>query len=98
MKILFHFDTTEALAAKAKRMAAPFEVACCPESSDDDFDAEIGRTEVLWHSLKPVTAQVMARAIDDRGLVSWSVELPPLGRRAVTLEYRIRSQRGVAGV
>jgi hypothetical protein len=43
-------------------------------------------------------AQVTARAIDDRGLVTWSVELPPLGRRAVALEYRIRSQRGVAGV
>jgi hypothetical protein len=42
--------------------------------------------------------QVMARTIDDRGLVSWSVELPPLGRRAVGLEYKIRSQRGVAGV
>lgn len=42
--------------------------------------------------------QVTARTIDDRGLVSWSVVLPPLGRRAVTLEYRIKSQRGVAGV
>jgi uncharacterized protein (TIGR02231 family) len=42
--------------------------------------------------------QVTARAIDDRGLVTWSVALPPLGRRAVTLEYRIKSQRGVAGV
>ncbi len=42
--------------------------------------------------------QVTARAMDERGLVSWGVELPPLGRRAVTLEYRIRSQRGVAGV
>jgi uncharacterized protein DUF4139/uncharacterized protein DUF4140 len=42
--------------------------------------------------------QVTARAIDDRGLVSWSVVLPPLGRRAVTLEYRVKSQRGVAGV
>jgi hypothetical protein len=42
--------------------------------------------------------QVTARAIDDCGLVSWSVVLPPLGRRAVTLEYRIKSQRGVAGV
>ena len=62
MKILFHFDTTAALAAKAQRMAAPFELACCPESSDSAFDAEIGRTEVLWHSLKPVTAQVIARA------------------------------------
>lgn len=42
--------------------------------------------------------QVTARAMDERGLVSWSVELPPLGRRAVTLEYKVRSQRGVAGV
>jgi uncharacterized protein (TIGR02231 family) len=42
--------------------------------------------------------QVTARALDERGLITWSVELPPLGRRAVTLEYRVRSQRGVAGV
>jgi hypothetical protein len=42
--------------------------------------------------------QVTARALDEKGLVSWSVELPPLGRRAVTLEYKIKSQRGVAGV
>jgi len=42
--------------------------------------------------------QVTARALDERGLVTWSVELPALGRRAVTLEYRVRSQRGVAGV
>ncbi len=42
--------------------------------------------------------QVTARALDERGLVSWSVELPPLGRRAVTLEYKVKSQRGVAGV
>lgn len=42
--------------------------------------------------------QVTARALDDRGLVTWGVELPPLGRRAVTLEYKVRSQRGVAGV
>jgi hypothetical protein len=42
--------------------------------------------------------QVTARALDERGLVTWSVELPPLGRRAVTLEYKIKSQRGVAGV
>jgi len=42
--------------------------------------------------------QVTARALDERGLVTWSVELPPHGRRAVTLEYKIKSQRGVAGV
>lgn len=42
--------------------------------------------------------QVTARSIDERGLVTWGVELPPLGRRAVTLEYRVKSSRGVAGV
>ena len=42
--------------------------------------------------------QVTARALDEQGLVTWAVELPPLGRRAVTLEYKIKSQRGVAGV
>lgn len=42
--------------------------------------------------------QVTARAIDERGLVTWAVELPPLGRRAVTLEYKVKSQRGVTGV
>ena len=42
--------------------------------------------------------QVTARSIDERGLVTWTVELPPLGRRAVTLEYRLKTQRGVAGL
>ena len=42
--------------------------------------------------------QITARTIDDRGLVSWTVDLPPLGRRAMTLEYKVKSQRGIAGV
>ncbi len=42
--------------------------------------------------------QITARKLDDRGMVTWTVELPPLGRRAVTLEYRVKSQRGVSGI
>nr|MDQ3370493.1 DUF4139 domain-containing protein [Myxococcota bacterium] len=42
--------------------------------------------------------QITARVVDERGLVTWTVELPPQARRAVTLEYRVRSGRGVAGV
>ncbi len=42
-------------------------------------------------------AQVTARALDERGLVTWGVELPPNGRRAVTLQYKVKSQRGVSG-
>lgn len=41
---------------------------------------------------------VTARSIDEHGLVHWLVELPPRERRAVALEYRVRSQRGVAGL
>ncbi len=42
--------------------------------------------------------QVMARVLDERGMVTWTVELPPFGRRAVTLQYKIKSNRGVAGL
>jgi len=48
------------------------------------------------YELEEETTQVTARALDDKGLVSWAVELPPLGRRAVTLEYKVKSQRGVS--
>ena len=41
--------------------------------------------------------QVTARALDERGLVTWGVELPPNGRRAVALQYKVKSQRGVSG-
>ena len=42
--------------------------------------------------------QITASKVDERGLVTWAIELPALARRAVTLEYRVRSQRNVAGV
>jgi hypothetical protein len=48
------------------------------------------------YELDEDTAQVTARTLDDNGLVSWAVELPPLGRRVVTLEYKVKSQRSVA--
>jgi hypothetical protein len=40
----------------------------------------------------------LARPVDSHGFVTWTVELAPLGRTAVTLEYKVRSQRNVAGV
>jgi len=41
---------------------------------------------------------VTARAIDDDGLATWTVELPGRGRRAVALEYRVRAHTSVVGV
>nr|HEX4318686.1 mucoidy inhibitor MuiA family protein [Kofleriaceae bacterium] len=42
--------------------------------------------------------QVGARQIDDRGLVTWTVDLPAHARRVVTLEYKLKSRKDVAGV
>lgn len=42
--------------------------------------------------------QITARTIDPNGLVTWNVPLPPRGRAAVTLEYKVKSQRGVTGI
>lgn len=42
--------------------------------------------------------QITARAIDEHGIVTWVVPLPPAGRAAVALEYRIKRPRGVAGL
>jgi uncharacterized protein (TIGR02231 family) len=47
---------------------------------------------------EPEIPQITARTIDANGLVTWAVPLPPRGRAAVTLEYRVKSQRGVTGL
>jgi uncharacterized protein (TIGR02231 family) len=74
-----------------------------PISEVEQVDVQLGAPDayMLGEDDEPSgeeITQVTARAMDERGLISWSVELPPLGRRAVTLEYKIKSQRGVAGV
>ncbi|HSD90445.1 MAG TPA: DUF4139 domain-containing protein [Kofleriaceae bacterium] len=74
-----------------------------PISEVEQVDIQVGAPDayLLGDDDQPggeEITQVTARALDERGLVSWSVELPPLGRRALTLEYKIKSQRGVAGV
>jgi hypothetical protein len=65
-----------------------------PISEVEQVEVQTGAADA--YELDEETTQVTARNLDDKGLVSWSVELPPLGRRAVTLEYRVKSQRGVA--
>ena len=56
MKVVFHFDGTEALRAKLG------DVVLCPESDSAAFERLLPEMEVLWHVLKPVTAEVIGRA------------------------------------
>ena len=58
MKVVFHFDGSDALAAKVK----PLGVELCPESDARSFEHLLPDIEVLWHVLKPVTADVIAKA------------------------------------
>lgn len=56
MKVVLHFDGTDALRAKLG------DVVLCPESDAAGFERLLPEMEVLWHVLKPVTADVIARA------------------------------------
>lgn len=58
MKIVFHFDGSAALRARLGAMG----VELCPESDEAAFARLLPEVEVLWHVLKPVTAEVIARA------------------------------------
>jgi phosphoglycerate dehydrogenase-like enzyme len=58
MRIVFHFDGSEALREKVAALG----VALCPESDEAAFERLVPEVEVLWHVLKPVTADVIARA------------------------------------
>lgn len=63
MKVLFHFEPGPGLATKLSRLAhETIEVAFCPEHDEARFVRLLPEAEVLWHVLKPVTAEVMAQA------------------------------------
>lgn len=63
MRILFHYDAGPPLAARfAAEADNGLVISACPERDDAGFDRLIGETEVLWHVLKPVTAEVVAKA------------------------------------
>ena len=58
MKVVFHFDASEAL----KERLAGMGVTPCPESDAQAFARLLPEVEVLWHVLKPVSAEVISRA------------------------------------
>lgn len=58
MKIVFHFDGSEALG----RRLEPLGITLCPESDPAALERLLPEVEVLWHVLKPVTAALIERA------------------------------------
>jgi len=63
MKVVFHFDGSEQLRARVAALSGGgIEVSLCPESDVTTFEHVLPEMEVLWHIIKPVTAEVIARA------------------------------------
>ncbi len=60
MKVVLHYDAGPGLKS---HLAFPgLDIAFCPEPDDDAFMHEMRDAEVLWHALKPCTAEVIAGA------------------------------------
>jgi phosphoglycerate dehydrogenase-like enzyme len=85
LRIVFHFDGSPALAQKVKALG----VELCPESDEAAFARVLPETEVLWHVLKPVTAEVIERAPKLR-------LIQKIGSGVNTIDLEAARRRGVA--
>lgn len=63
MQVLYHFGAGPGWRARLAALADQgLEVACCDESDDKTFYSLLPETEVIWHSLRPISADDIARA------------------------------------
>ncbi|HEX7052721.1 MAG TPA: 2-hydroxyacid dehydrogenase [Burkholderiales bacterium] len=85
MKIVFHFDGSDALRERAAKLG----VELCPESDEAAFARLLPEVEVLWHVLKPVTAQVIERAPKLR-------LIQKIGSGVNTIDLEAAKRRGIA--
>jgi len=85
LKIVFHFDGSEAVKAKVARLG----VELCPESDDSAFARLLPDIEVLWHVLRPVTAEVIARAPKLK-------LIQKIGSGVNTIDIEAAKRRGIA--
>jgi len=83
VKVVFHFDGTEALRAQLG------DVILCPESDTAAFERLLPEMEVLWHVLKPVTAEVIARAPKLK-------LIQKIGSGVNTIDVEAAKKRGIA--
>ena len=84
MTVVFHFDGTEQLQTKL-----PAGVFLCPESDEQAFTRLLPEMEVLWHVLKPVTGEVIARAPKLR-------LIQKIGSGVNTIDIEAARKRGIA--
>lgn len=85
MKVILHFDGSEALRRRLEALG----VTLCPESDQVAFARLLPEIEVLWHVLKPVTAEVIARSPKLR-------LIQKIGIGVNTIDIEAAKRRGIA--
>ena len=85
MNVVFHFDGSPALAERVQKIG----VHLCPESDVAGFEKHLPEMEVLWHVLKPVTAQVIERAPKLK-------LIQKIGSGVNTIDIEAAKRRGIA--
>jgi phosphoglycerate dehydrogenase-like enzyme len=85
MKVLFRFDASEAMARKVASLG----VELCPENDEAGFARLLPEIEVLWHVLKPVTAEQIDRAPKLR-------LIQKIGSGVNTIDIEAARRRGIA--
>jgi phosphoglycerate dehydrogenase-like enzyme len=83
VKVVFHFDGSDALREKLG------DVVLCPESDAKAFERLLPDMEVLWHVLKPVTAEVIAKAPKLK-------LIQKIGSGVNTIDVEAAKKRGIA--
>src|SRR5438477_3887393 len=83
MRVVFHFDGSDALRARLG------DVVLCPESDAAAFERLLPEMEVLWHVLKPVTAEVIGRAPKLK-------LIQKIGSGVNTIDVEAAKRRGIA--
>jgi phosphoglycerate dehydrogenase-like enzyme len=90
VKVLFRFDASDALVRKVAALSGErIELQCCPESADATYDRLLPEIDVLWHVLKPVTQDQIARA---RNLKL----IQKIGSGVNTIDVEAAKRRGIA--
>lgn len=85
MKVVLHFDGSESLRARVAGLG----VTVCSESDLEGFERLLPDVEVLWHVLKPVTADVIARAPKLK-------LIQKIGTGVNTIDLEAAKRRGIA--
>src|SRR2546430_15828063 len=90
MKVLFRFDASEALKKRiSARSGDGIEIVSCAEAEDSAYDRLLPGIDVLWHVLKPVTAEAIARAPKLR-------LIQKIGSGVNTIDVEAAKHRGIA--